>query len=133
MLSSSSLVLGRKRERSPSPTAHLNSKKASILTEGPSNQTAGVPVSQLLLSRGNSLGKTPSPTPSSLLGSVPAVSKVMKDGPVGVTSSASRVLTEEIMKQEGQENSKLKNLIVKEVRRPGQSKLVWVDIHKDMA
>jgi len=123
-LSSSSLVLGKKRERSPSPTSHLNSKKISLLGDGRSIQATSIPISQLLVSRGNSVGKTPLPTPSSLLGGVSAVGKVMKDGPVGVTSSASRVLTEEIMKQEGQENSKLKGLIVKEVRRPGQSKFV---------
>ena len=36
-------------------------------------------------------------------------------------SSASKVLTEEFQKQLGQENSKLRSLIIKEVRRPGKS------------
>jgi len=39
-------------------------------------------------------------------------------------SSASKVLTEEFQKQLGQENSKLRSLIIKEVRRPGKSKFV---------
>lgn len=37
-------------------------------------------------------------------------------------SSASRVLSEEILKQQGQENAKLKFLIVKEVRKQGKNK-----------
>lgn len=39
-------------------------------------------------------------------------------------SSASKVLTEEFQKQLGQENSKLRSLIIKEVRRPGKSEFV---------
>ncbi len=41
----------------------------------------------------------------------------------GVKSYASKVLTEELQKQQGVENSRLKSLIVKEVRKPGKSKL----------
>jgi len=37
-------------------------------------------------------------------------------------SSASKVLTEEFQKQLGQENSKLRALIIREVRKPGKSK-----------
>ena len=44
----------------------------------------------------------------------------------GLKSSASKVLTEELQKQQGQENSRLKGLIVKEVRKPGKSE--WVDV-----
>lgn len=40
-------------------------------------------------------------------------------------SSASKVLTEEFQKQLGQENSKLRLLIIKEVRRPGKSKFLF--------
>ena len=43
--------------------------------------------------------------------------------PPKLESSASKVLTEELQKQLGQENSKLKSLIIKEVRRPGKSEL----------
>ena len=38
-------------------------------------------------------------------------------------SSASRVLTEEFQRKQGQENSKLKQLIIKEIRKPGKSEL----------
>ena len=44
--------------------------------------------------------------------------------PPKLESSASKVLTEELQKQLGQENSKLRLLIIKEVRRPGKSELV---------
>lgn len=43
--------------------------------------------------------------------------------PPKLESSASKVLTEEFQKQLGQENSKLRSLIIKEVRRPGKSEL----------
>ena len=43
--------------------------------------------------------------------------------PPKLESSASKVLTEELQKQLGQENSKLRSLIIKEVRRPGKSEL----------
>lgn len=44
----------------------------------------------------------------------------------GLKGSASKVLTEEIQKQQGAENSRLKVLIVKEVRKPGKSKYLCV-------
>ena len=44
--------------------------------------------------------------------------------PPKLESSASKVLTEEFQKQLGQENSKLRSLIIKEVRKPGKSELV---------
>lgn len=43
-------------------------------------------------------------------------------------SSASRVLTEEILRQEGQDNGKLKVLIVKEVRKQGKSEYLCTTI-----
>ena len=52
---------------------------------------------------------------------VPVRSSAMP--PPKLESSASKVLTEELQKQLGQENSKLRSLIIKEVRRPGKSKL----------
>ena len=112
--------LNRKRERSPSPTTYLNSKRPAVQGDGLSSRGSN-PVSQLLLSRGNSLVKPPSSSSNSVLGSISGGGKVSKEGLVGVASSASRVLTEEIQKQEGQENGRLKNMIIKEVRKPGKS------------
>ena len=59
---------------------------------------------------------------------VPARSSAMP--PPKLESSASKVLTEEFQKQLGQENSKLRSLIIKEVRRPGKSELcVTLHVH----
>ena len=55
---------------------------------------------------------------------VPVRSSAMP--PPKLESSASKVLTEEFQKQLGQENSKLRSLIIKEVRRPGKSELCVV-------
>lgn len=48
--------------------------------------------------------------------------------PPKLESSASKVLTEELQKQLGQENSKLRSLIIKEVRRPGKSELCMLSL-----
>lgn len=63
--------------------------------------------------------------PSGLTGQlqVPIRSSAMP--PPKLESSASKVLTEEFQKQLGQENSKLRSLIIKEVRRPGKSEFVF--------
>ncbi len=113
-----STSLNRKRERSPSPTMLLNSKRSSIQSDGVLSRGSNS-VSNLLVSHGGTAGKAPSPTPNSILGNMSGVGKGSKDGPVGMSSSASRVLNEEITKQE---NSKLKVVIIREVRKPGQSK-----------
>ena len=110
--------LNKKRERSPSPTAHFNSKRPYVLGEGASSRLNAAS-SQVLISRGSAQGKAPSPVPSGgLTGSGGRSGKM--EGPVAM-SSASRVLTEEILRQEGQENGKLKVLIIKEVRKQGKS------------
>ena len=62
--------------------------------------------------------KSPSPVPVSLGGGGGS-------GPGGgprlnSVSFASKLLTEEIQKQQGQENSRIKGLIVKEVRKQGK-------------
>ena len=44
----------------------------------------------------------------------------------GVKSYASKVLTEELQKQQGVENTRLKSLIVREVRKPGKSECACV-------
>lgn len=106
--------LNRKRERSPSPTVHLNSKRPSVCGEGSSSRL-NTP-SQMLTARAQ--GKAPSPIPSGAL-TVGGGRSGKMEGPV-VMSSASRVLTEETLRQEGQENGKLRVLIVKEVRKQGK-------------
>ena len=102
--------ISRKRERTPSPTytAPLpNSKRPAF-----SNSVSVT---------NSSLGTTGTPkfTSSSLPSGTKQGSKVSVSGLK--SSLASKVLTEEIQKQQGQENSKLKVLIVKEVRKPGKS------------
>ena len=69
---------------------------------------------QMLRGGSNHVNKSPSPVPL-LGGGGGAVSRLEN-------SSASRVLTEELHKQQGQENTKLKALIAKEVRKMGKSK-----------
>ena len=107
--------ISRKRERTPSPTYTApppNSKRPAF-----SNSVA---------STNSSLGTTtgvPKFTSSSLPSGTKQGSKVSGSGLK--SSSASKVLTEEIQKQQGQENSKLKVLIVKEVRKPGKSESLF--------
>ena len=63
---------------------------------------------------GNS--KTPSPVPGLVSG------RLNKPE----LSSASKVLNEEIQKQQAQENDRLKDLIIKEVRKLGKSTFTYV-------
>ena len=106
----------RKRERTPSPTPYPNPKRNPVSNDGlPSPKVT----STLQILKGVSGGggnnhvKAPSPAPSSGGGS-----RVGGGGKV----DASRVLSEEMHKQQGQDNAKLKSLIVREVRRQGKSK-----------
>ena len=87
----------RKRERTPSPTYSVTKRPAL------NNSSLTKFTSSAL----------PTKTSSKVTGG-------------GLKSSASKVLTEELQKQQGQENSRLKGLIVKEVRKPGKSE--WVDV-----
>ena len=108
--------LSRKRERTPSPTLVVglpNSKRLAIATNSTSlagaASSGGLPIeatSKTAPSSGikNNV-KTPSPLPNAR----------------GSVSSASKVLTEEIQKQQGQENARLKLMIFKEIRKPGKS------------
>lgn len=61
--------------------------------------------------------KSPSPVPISVTG-VPRLNSKVE------VSFASKLLTEEIQKQQGQENSRIKGLIVKEVRKQGKRELL---------
>ena len=99
--------LSRKRERTPSPTFSAPYPKRHALGSD------GLPLmrSSRLPSGGGSVSsrgganhsmKGPSPVP-------------------GVVVSASKVLGEEIQKQQGQDNARLKMLIHREVRKPGKS------------
>ena len=112
----SKMSWARKRDRTPSPTSLPNPKR-SLSVPGDSTPPSRA-TSTLQILRGVSCGggdnhvvKAP-PSPAS-------------GGGVGgvVKMCASAVLTEEINRQQGQENAKLKLLIVKEVRKQGKSKL----------
>ena len=97
--------LSRKRERTPSPTLTTglpNSKRPAI--SGVSSGGVLEAPSKGALSGGRNNAKAPSPLPNAR-----------------VMSSASKVLTEEIQKQQGQENARLKLQIFKEIRKPGKS------------
>ncbi len=104
----------RKRERTPSPTAFPNSKRLSVSGDAPSSKlTSTIQILRSVSSGGNNHIRSPSPVP----GRGVVSSRLSKPD----ISSASRVLTEEIQKQQGQENAKLKLLIAKEVRKQGKS------------
>ena len=119
--------LSRKRERTPSPTLNAglpNSKRAAILNSSSSVSGAAAPgvssstegLSKGVVSGSGGLGKNNSKTPSPLPNS-------------RIASSASKVLTEEIQKQQGQENARLKLLIFKEIRKPGKSEFCVPHFH----
>ena len=97
--------LSRKRERTPSPTltTGLPSSKRPAISGVSSGGVLEAP-SKGALSGGKNNAKAPSPLPNAR-----------------VMSSASKVLTEEIQKQQGQENARLKLQIFKEIRKPGKS------------
>ena len=105
--------VSRKRERTPSPTPNaLPPSKRQAL--GSTNDSA-ISV-KLKTSTGQNHGiREPSPVQVSHL-------------PKPEISSVSKVLNEEIQKQQGQENTRLKTLIVKEVRKPGKSTFVCLSV-----
>ena len=109
--------LSRKRERTPSPTLSTglpNSKRPAVSTS--SNSTSGGSNSGSLLE---------APPSSTKVAGAGIKNNVKAPSPLPnarVMSSASKVLTEEIQKQQGQENARLKLLIFKEIRKPGKSK-----------
>ena len=107
--------LSRKRERTPSPTLSAglpNSKRPAVSSSTSSSSSSS--------SSGNLL-EAPSLS-SSTKGPVAGMKNNTKaPSNARVTSSASKVLTEEIQKQQGQENARLKLLIFKEIRKPGKS------------
>lgn len=104
----------RKRERTPSPTPGGGGGGAGL---PPAKRPALVPAADstsTLKPGGHSQNHTlkpPSPLPGARLGKPPEL------------SSASKVLGEEIQRQQGQENARLRALIIKEVRKPGKSEL----------
>ena len=121
--------LSRKRERTPSPTLSAglpNSKRPAISSSASSSSSSSnsgngsgnlLEAPSLSSTKGPGAGmknntKAPSPLPNAR-----------------VASSASKVLTEEIQKQQGQENARLKLLIFKEIRKPGKSEHTYIMIH----
>ena len=99
------VAVSRKRTPSPTmltgpPTKRPNLESSLTAAKRPSLEVNSKPI----------LSKPPTP----LLG--PLTSRL--------GSSASRVLTEEFQRKQGQENSKLKYLIVKEIRKPGKSESI---------
>ena len=120
--------LSRKRERTPSPTLNAglpNSKRPAV-----SNSiSATVVLSVDALSKGGGLSSTGSTGVHGSSGLVKNNTKTPSPLPnARVMSSASKVLTEEIQKQQGQENARLKLLIFKEIRKPGKSELFLVAV-----
>ena len=110
--------LSRKRERTPSPTpmtsAPLPKRQAlGDVTPSPLSSSALIPRG------GGGLQNHNIKAPSPVQGLV--ASRLGKPE----ISSASKVLNEEIQKQQEMENAKLKTLIVKEVRKPGKSESMF--------
>ena len=129
----------RKRERSPSPTpsslpgtkrqASNNSTTQSTATSDATGQPSNPKMGQQ-----PSNPKTGQQPSNPKTGQQPAIVKPLSGGannalkPSGMArlvkpemSSASKVLNEEIQKQQGQENARLKTLIFKEVKKQGKS------------
>lgn len=105
----------RKRERTPSPTPYPNPKRPNMPGHASSKLTSAFQS----LSKGvaGNHVKSPSPVPQGGSGGGALISLLGKTE----ISSASRVLAEEMHKQE---NAKLKLLILKEVRKQGKSESV---------
>lgn len=109
----------KKRERTPSPTPVTPPAKRPALGSSneappPSSKTGNSVNSQFLkpnAGQNHSLKKAPSPVQGLV------TSRLVKPE----LSSASKVLGEEIQRQQGQENARLRVHIIKEVRRPGKN------------
>ena len=95
------------RKRTPSPTMHLAppAKRPTLESTLSSSKR---------LNADMNLKPANSKTANPLLGALTN----------RLGSTASRVLTEEFQRKQGQENSKLKQLIIKEIRKPGKSELI---------
>ena len=119
----------RKRERTPSPTPSMPGPKRrpNSPTSQPVVPTASDATGQLSNPRtAQPVGKPPSGGNNLL--KLPGAVRLVKPE----MSSASKVLNEEILKQQGQENARLKMLIYKEVKKQGKSKpcaYAVVDVH----
>ena len=121
--------LSRKRERTPSPTPSVPGPKRRA--NSPTSQTANSTMSDR---QQPSNPKSGHPTLKPLSGTnnslkLPGVVRLVKPE----MSSASKVLNEEIQKQQGQENARLRTLIFKEVKKQGKSKLdysCWKFVYK---
>lgn len=119
-------TISRKRPPSPNLPVPIATKKS--LTDGGDvtiniTEMANIEDESKLVNS-KLFSKPPGVTPTGHT-QVPARSSGMPPPLLGkLESSASKVLTEEFQKQLGQENSKLRSLIIKEVRRPGKSEFV---------
>lgn len=94
-------LLSLSKKRSPSPTLHN-----APPTKRPALDPSSLPTKKLHSDLNNKVPPTK--------GAVSIVAPFRG-------SSASRVLTEEFQRKQGQENSKLKQLILKEIRKPNKS------------
>ena len=126
-------LLSRKRERTPSPTLSAglpNSKRPAIssstTTSSSSSSSSSCGNSSAGLLEASSLSSTKAGPGAGIKNNVKAPSPLPN---ARVASSASKVLTEEIQKQQGQENARLKLLIFKEIRKPGKSGYTSTYIH----
>lgn len=114
--------LSRKRERTPSPTPSVPGPKRRA--NSPTSQTVNTPTSDV---QPPPNPKPSHPTSRPLSGTnnslkLPGAVRLVKPE----MSSASKVLNEEIQKQQGQENARLKQLIFKEVKKQGKSEHVYI-------
>lgn len=113
----------RKRERTPSPTPSVPGPKRR--PNSPTSQSVVPPVIDATGQSSNP--RTAQPTVKPLSG---GNNSLKVPGPVRLVkpemSSASKVLNEEILKQQGQENARLKMLIFKEVKKQGKSEQYYM-------
>ena len=122
-------IVTRKRPPSPSIPVPIATKKSlsdSITSEEVSVEDESKLNSKLIINKPPG-ATTTVPGTGQFHHSQPPV-RSLSMPPPKLESSASKVLTEELQKQLGQENSKLRLLIIKEVRRPGKSEFVYIVI-----
>ena len=113
--------ISRKRERSPSPTVHLDSKRPSSLRDMP-HSWLNTTSFQVLAAKVSVPSKVSSPVPSGRL--IAGSERSAKAEGPGVMSPTQRMLSEEILRQEEKKNHKLKGLIVRELRKPAKSESI---------
>lgn len=109
--------VSRKRERTPSPTpiGVPAPKRPALGSSNDLDSTLPLAKAKTALSLKGSQNHTASKETS------PGAGLTASRLPKLELSSASKVLTEEIQRQQGQENARLRALIIKEVRKPGKS------------